>query len=187
MRRTKTEALQTREAVLRAAAQVIARYGAGGFTIEAVAQEAGLTKGGVLHHFPSKVDLILGLLTQVIEGFQARVTAELAAEPEGQPGRWLRAYIRTVFLADYENASLLPPLAATVAADPQILASIRRSFEESQQAAISDGLDPVQAAIIRLAVDGMVFTRAFGLNVLDAETSRAACEQLLNLTTHTAG
>ncbi|MBK7217066.1 MAG: TetR family transcriptional regulator [Candidatus Promineofilum sp.] len=29
------------------------RLGIGAFTIEAVAHEAGVTKGGALHHFPS--------------------------------------------------------------------------------------------------------------------------------------
>lgn len=182
MRRTKAEALQTRTDVLQAAAQVITRHGVTGFTIEAVAQEAGLTKGGVLHHFHSKLDLILGLITQVIESFQAQLMSEMAAEPEGQPGRWLRAYIRVVFQADYEHASLLPALAAAVTTEPQILAWIRDSFEQSQQAAIEDGIDPVQATIIRLAVDGMVFTRAFGVDALGDDARQAACAALLSLT-----
>lgn len=187
MRRTRAEAQQTREAVLRAAAQVMTRSGASRFTIEAVAQEAGVTKGGVLHHFHSKADLLLGLITQVIESFQAQIMAEMAAEPEGQPGRWLRAYIRVAFQAGYEHASLLPALAAAVAADPQILASIRSRFEESQQAVVHDGLDPALATVIRLAVDGMLFTRAFGVDALDEDSRRAACTELLRLTTPITG
>lgn len=182
MRRTKTEALQTRETVLQAAAQVLMRHGVSGFTIEAVAQEAHVTKGGVLHHFPSKVELVLGLIAQVIDGFQVRVTAEMEAEPADQPGRWLRAYIRAVFSADFESASLLPAVVAVAAADPQVLAVIRRRFEESQQAATHDGIDPIQATMIRLAVDGMAFTRAFGVDALDRDASRSARDELLSLT-----
>src|SRR5690606_8910146 len=108
---------------------------------------------------------------QVINDFNSRLLQELEAEPAGEPGRWLRAYIRTVFLANYEDRNLIPALAAAVAADHRTLEHIRRSFAESQQAAIDDGIDPIQATLIRLAVDGFVFTRALGIDVLDSETS----------------
>ena len=78
MRRTKEEAMKTRESVLKAATQIIIRLGIGAFTIEAVAQEAGVTKGGVLHHFPSKEALIDSLIDDVTELFNLRLTAELA-------------------------------------------------------------------------------------------------------------
>src|SRR5260221_10287371 len=107
MRRTKEEAMKTRESVLKAATQIIIRLGIGAFTIEAVAQEAGVTKGGVLHHFPSKEALIDSLIDDVTELFNLRLTAELAAEPVGQPGRWLRAYIRTIFSVRYEDINLI--------------------------------------------------------------------------------
>lgn len=182
MRRTKAEAMQTRETVLKAAAQVIASQGVNAFTIEAVAQQAGVTKGGVLHHFPSKEDLMNGLIDQVIEAFNARLLEELKAEPPEQPGRWLRAYIRTVFFTDYQDKNLIPALAAAVAADHRTLEHIRRSFEQSQRAAVQDGIDPIQATIIRLAVDGLVFTRALGVDVLDSETSEKVYNELFRLT-----
>src|SRR5690349_11490099 len=135
MRRTKAEAMKTRDAVLKAAAQIIVRLGISAFTIDAVAQEAGVTKGGVLHHFPTKEALIDGLIDQVIEDFRLRLAGELATEAEDQPGRWLRAYIRTVFSVPHGDTNLMPALAAAVAADHRTLERIRRSFEESQLAA----------------------------------------------------
>lgn len=182
MRRTKEEAMRTRETVLKAAAQIIARFGMNAFTIESVAQEAGVTKGGVLHHFPSKEDLINGLVEQVIERFNSQVEEELKTEPEQQPGCWLRAYIRTVFSVQYDDQNLRPALAAAVANDHQILVRIQRSFEESQRSAVQDGIDPIQATIIRLAVDGIVFARSLNIDVLDQETGRKVYEELLRLT-----
>lgn len=183
MRRTKEEAMQTRAAVLKAAAQVIARLGVGAFTIESVAQEAGVTKGGVLHHFPSKEALIHGLIDWVIDAFNAQLEQELNAEPEGKPGRWLRAYIRTIFSVRDDDIHLIPALANAVAGDQQKLSQIRRSIEASQQAAVQDGLDPIQAVIIRTAVDGVVFAQALGIDVLDDETKHKVYEELLRLTT----
>jgi AcrR family transcriptional regulator len=181
MRRTKEEAMKTRDAVLNAAAQVIIRLGISSFTIEAVAQEAGVTKGGVLHHFPSKEALIDGLIDQVTEVFHSRLAAELETEPPGQPGRWLRAYIRTIFAVQYEDINLIPALAAAVTAEPQTIDRIRGGMEASQIAAIQDSIDPTMATIIRLAVDGVVFTRAFNLYVLDRETSQKVYDALLRL------
>jgi AcrR family transcriptional regulator len=37
-----------------------------------VAREAGVTKGGVLHHFPSKEALMNGLIGEVINAFKTR-------------------------------------------------------------------------------------------------------------------
>ena len=182
MRRTKEEAMKTREAVLRATAHLIVRLGIGAFTIEAVAHEAGVTKGGVLHHFPSKEALTAGLIDQVTEVFNSRLEAELAAEAPGRPGRWLRAYIRTIFSVQYEDINLIPALAAAVAADHRTLDQLRRGFEQSQRAAVEDGIDPTLATIIRLAVDGVVFTRALNLYVLDGATSQTISEELIRLT-----
>lgn len=182
MRRTKEEAMKTREAILSAAAKIIVQLGTGAFTIEAVAQEAGVTKGGVLHHFPSKEALINGLIEQVMALFYGRVSAALDEEPEGAPGRWLRAYIRTIFAIQHEDIDLIPALAAAVAADHQTIDRIRLGMEASQQAAVDDGLDPTLATIVRLAVDGLVFTRAFNLNMLDRDTSQQVHDALLALT-----
>lgn len=182
MRRTKAQAMQTRATVLKAAAGIVIHLGINAFTIEAVAQEAGVTKGGVLHHFPSKEALINALIDQMVVGFSSRLEAELAAEPEGQPGRWLRAYIRTIFSVQYDEINLIPALASAVAGDQHMLNRIRRSIEVSQQAAVQDGLDPIQAIIIRLAVDGVVFAQALGIDVLDTETKHKVYEELLRLT-----
>ena len=182
MRRTKAEALRTRAAILKAAARIMARQGVNAFTLEAVAQAAGVTKGGVLHHFPSKEALIDGLISQTVEGFNARLASELAASPAGQAGHWLRAYIRSMLAAPLEETSLIPALATVVAAEPQTLERIRNSVAASQLAAVQDGLDPTQATIIRLAVDGVVLAGALGIDVLEPAARQAVADELMRLT-----
>ncbi|MDO8275460.1 MAG: TetR/AcrR family transcriptional regulator, partial [Serpentinimonas sp.] len=44
----------TRNALLEATNTVILRDGIAHLTLEAVAKEAGVSKGGLLYHFPSK-------------------------------------------------------------------------------------------------------------------------------------
>lgn len=56
-----------RDAILRAAIAVARSEGFGQVTIDAIAREAGLSKGGVLYHFASKTDLFRELLIRCDE------------------------------------------------------------------------------------------------------------------------
>ncbi|MET8207670.1 helix-turn-helix domain-containing protein [Streptomyces sp. NPDC005373] len=54
--------LEGREQILRAAAEVFAEHGYRGTSIDAVADRAGLTRQGVLRHYPSRKRLLTALL-----------------------------------------------------------------------------------------------------------------------------
>lgn len=56
------QAAQTRRLLLDAAARVFAHHGYNDATIDAVAAEAGASKGAVYHHFTSKTELFRALL-----------------------------------------------------------------------------------------------------------------------------
>lgn len=59
---------RTRARLLEAAAQVYARRGFAGATLEEVASEAGFTKGAVYAHFGSKENLLLALVEEHLAG-----------------------------------------------------------------------------------------------------------------------
>ncbi|WP_165216986.1 TetR/AcrR family transcriptional regulator [Affinirhizobium pseudoryzae] len=63
-RRRSPKGEERREAILRAA---MARFAEDGFqnaSFAAIAQDAGLTLPGLIHHFPTKVDLLIALLAR---------------------------------------------------------------------------------------------------------------------------
>jgi AcrR family transcriptional regulator len=62
---------QTRARLLQAAAQVYARRGFSGATLDEVAREAGFTKGAVYDHFGSKENLLLALVEEHLAGQMA--------------------------------------------------------------------------------------------------------------------
>jgi AcrR family transcriptional regulator len=74
--RATPEGLAQRERILRAATELFAARGYRGASLEAVAQEVGLTRQGVLHHFPSKVHLLLGVLDLRDQDDAARIEAQ---------------------------------------------------------------------------------------------------------------
>lgn len=81
-----------RELVVKAVAKVIARGGLANMTIDAVSKEAGVSKGGVLHYFPSKQDLLLAMLDDFTRRFYERRDAIAATLPD-KKNRMLKATI----------------------------------------------------------------------------------------------
>jgi AcrR family transcriptional regulator len=57
----------SREAILAAAESVALRRGAAHLTLEAVAKEAGVSKGGLLYHFRTKETLLEGMIAYRID------------------------------------------------------------------------------------------------------------------------
>lgn len=63
-RRTKEEALETREQLLDAAERVFRQRGVGHASLAEVADAAGVTRGAVYHHFQSKAELFQALMAR---------------------------------------------------------------------------------------------------------------------------
>src|SRR5262249_54687321 len=75
-----------------AAEAVVVREGIANLTLDAVAAEAGISKGGLLHHFRSKDDLVKGMVTRSAENWRTYFTQAYQGTPEG-PGRLVRALL----------------------------------------------------------------------------------------------
>jgi AcrR family transcriptional regulator len=155
----------TRQQIIHAAFALIRREGVARLTIEAVAQEAGLSKGGMLYHFRSKDSLIEAMVASLVERFEADIADARLEEPEGgqsAPGSWLRAYIRASTgpaEGDDDTAALL----AAVATDPSLLAPLQEQYARWQAQVETDGVDSALATVIRLALDGLWMADLFGL------------------------
>ena len=135
-------------------------------TIEAVADEAGLSKGGVLYHFHSKESLIAAMVASLVERFEADIkTARHEEELEDKrsaPGGWLRAYIHASAGPAEDDEDTVALLAA-VSTDPRLLAPLQEQYARWQAQAEADGGDPALATVIRLALDGLWMADLFGL------------------------
>jgi AcrR family transcriptional regulator len=149
----------TRDRILSAAAAVIRRGGARALTLEAAAAEAGVSKGGLLYHFPTKDALVDGLVEDWLDRFERQ--AEAGAGEEG----WAHGYLAACD-ADRrpaaERATDVALLAALVG-DPDRLDAVRRRYAAWQERLAAGGADPVEATIVRLAADGLWLADLLGL------------------------
>ncbi len=73
---------QTRERLLTAAEQVVARLGYGGASIDLIAAEAGYSKGAVYSNFESKEAVFLELLRRYMEKNTAELTVLMDLGPD---------------------------------------------------------------------------------------------------------
>lgn len=156
----KTRATSIRPSLLLAAAnKVVVKQGVDALTSDAVAIEAGVSKGGLLHHFPSKEALITGMVQQALDKFVETLHQELEKDlAPNTPGHWVRAYIRASALDDQENYELHFNLLAANFINPALLKPMRDFWQECHTQIMSSGLDPAIATVIRLAMDGLWLT-----------------------------
>lgn len=78
--------------LLDAAAEILIHESAQKLTLNLVAKKAGVSKGGLLHHFPSKEKLLDGLFHRELNLFRDEILAAMEKDPVAT-GRAARAYI----------------------------------------------------------------------------------------------
>ncbi len=154
-------ASDARERILVALRNLLTSGGSAAVTLESVAAAAGVSKGGLLYHFPCKSELYLGLLAAVRD----RVVADMARATEqvGAP----RAYLQYAIPADDAEGGFFTSLIAAVRTGPdtdaqaaELLADIFRAWEAPMRAAVTD---PVQAEMMRLVGNGVYLSTIAGL------------------------
>lgn len=162
-----------RRELLDAAVTVIRRDGAQSLTLDAVAAEAGVSKGGVLYHFGSKRALIDGLVDCWLDDFEERLDGrDLAA-----------AYVRASDLSaagPEVSASEFGMLAALVE-DPEVLEAARRRYAEWMERMLGGTLAREDAWLVRLAADGLWYSDLLGIAPPQGDDRRRLIERLLAL------
>lgn len=81
-----------RRQLLDEAARIALEHGLAGLTLQAVAREAGVSKGGLLHHFPSKHALLEAMCDEFLRRLDGQIAALMQQDPVVQ-GRFARAYL----------------------------------------------------------------------------------------------
>ncbi len=153
--------------ILDAAGAVLRRGGSRALTIDAVAAQAGLSKGGVLHHYGSKDALILALVARKLAELRAGIAACEAAHPPGPTGLALGMveHLRCSY-GDEEEFSRALLLAS--AENPEALAGYRAFVAERLARFEAAQAAPGVGAALFFALLGVVMGRTLGFHELSA-------------------
>jgi AcrR family transcriptional regulator len=167
-----------REALLDAAEAVLCEHGTQALTLSAVAERAGVSKGGLLYHFASKDALIQGMVERVISEFDAKVASFEGAS-------YSHAFVEATFaiLADPagERTTRRWATITAAAASPELIAPLREALKRWHHRDPGENADPVTATVVRLAAEGLWEVAAHDPSQFSAEQYAALRRRLLDL------
>ena len=128
-------------------------------SIEAVAARAGVSKGGLLYHFPTKQALLRALVTEHVDAPEpgdAAATRRRRASPIGAgAGVSVGSSARKL---DHDAAAAVG-LFAAIAEDPEFIAPMRAFRASMLDDVFRRCPNPDLATVVFLATEGMVFAK----------------------------
>jgi len=157
-----------REKILAAAEELARVAGPGNLSLDAVAARAGVSKGGLLYHFPTKGKLLEALVEAFLGSFD-QALREREAESAGAPDSLLRAYLD--ILVNEHLCHQPPPsgLLAALGEDPNFLAPVRRFDRKLLDRMKANATDPTIALVVFLALHGIKSMQLLNIETVDAE------------------
>jgi AcrR family transcriptional regulator len=159
---TRTE--RSRNVALDAALIIIARDGPGRLTLDAIARESGLSKGGVMHQFRTKEGVLKALLGRQMAHFGEFSTRYRAKARAASANPELATEIATVReAANMPNSAVLALLAAMVES-PDLMALPRESDLKNIAAIKAEAADPDLAMLRWAAARGLLLGAIFGMS-----------------------
>lgn len=174
-------AQDTRRALLDAAGAVIRAKGVHA-SLDEIARQAGVSKGGLIYHFASKDELILELARDLLAFFRDSVEAELDPS-DTAPGRLTRAYIRALFTpaaeesAAWEAVMLITQLMTL----PAVVELVAKDTSDLQRQLTADGLPEEVLTLVTATADGVNSAPLWAARV-DGDHYRRLERRLIELT-----
>jgi AcrR family transcriptional regulator len=169
----------TRRRILDAAVASLIRQGTAATTTVAVQERAGVSRGALLHHFPTHAELLAATIDELVRRNEAAVHNALAGllenlDPVDRATRVLAdAFSQPAYLAELE-------LWAVARTDPQLRAALRaaeRRVRRDFDRVVNDLFAPLQdrAAYSTVVMLSSEFVRGFALaGVLRNDPARRA-------------
>jgi AcrR family transcriptional regulator len=168
-----------RDRLLDAAERVVVESGATHLTLDAVAKSAGVSKGGLLYHFPSKEALLEGMLSRHFQDVNAEVSRRLAlrsgknarrvngsARRTAKPSRAevFSERVRVLLEKHPERPAVGAAMLAASADNPEHMAVCRAEYRKllDEFARLPGGFEG--SAMVLLAVQGLLLAELLHLS-----------------------
>ncbi|MFO0864544.1 MAG: TetR/AcrR family transcriptional regulator [Gemmataceae bacterium] len=163
-----------RDTLCEAALRIANRDGLLAMTLDNVAKEAQVSKGGLMYHFPTKDDLIRAMLEYFGDDAEQLLIRKMAEDP-GARFRFARSFLSSVFGDGEEDRDapehlkrealerMMLAMIAAVANNPNVIEPLRGKVAKIRDRVLSDRRDGMEQLLIWLAVDGLMLWQFLGL------------------------
>lgn len=170
----------SRSRILAAAAALARDAGPGRLSLDAVAARAGVSKGGLLYHFPSKAALMAGLVEDYIAEFEAKLDAAATEDDTGEA--LMKAYIALSLKSLDEKQPPASWIFSAMAEDPDFLKPVNEFRRKLLNRLLSGSADRTKTIMAYLAIEGLHSLKLFGSDLLSGEDRDAIDAHLLSRT-----
>lgn len=169
-----------RDRILDAVGELSMALGAGNFTLEQVAQAAGVSKGGLLYHFPTKEALLLAMGERFLQTFESGRREARARLPD-EPAADLKASVLGVLCRPATGNCQGAAILTAAANDPALVTMFRTSLADYTNELATWPGNFERKAIVSLAVDGLMLREALRVSPFSPEQRDAVIHALLQL------
>ena len=166
----------TKDKICEAAMQLAIRDGLLAMTLENVAKQAGISKGGVMYHFPSKDELVRGVVDYFSEQCETMLMRRVIDDPEPRL-RWARCMLDCLFpesaasdrRTDVEEISsdvlsrFFMAMLAGAVTSPAAMLPLRNLATRMRKRFMSDPNEGMEQILVWLAIDGLFLWQFMGL------------------------
>ncbi len=164
---------RTKAAVIAAALAIIARDGAGRLTLDAIAKESGVSKGGLLHQFPNKRAVLTALLEYQTDYYTRFAEAFLETHGAAYAEPTLAAQIAVFREIVKGSNSIAFAILGVAAQEPAFMSPVRERDEETLATILKQAKDPERSLSRLFSARGLALSAMLGTCPLsDADRDR---------------
>lgn len=170
----------SRDKIVAAAVELAKEVGPGHVSLDAVAQRAGVSKGGLLYNFPSKQKLLEAIVAHHIDKFE-QALLEKTENKQGKPGSVIEACVE---LYETECEAGKPPASGFLAAlveNPNLMLPARKMSRRLIDRIRANASNESTALVAFLAIEGLRCLPLLDLDVLTKEERSLVVKALHNI------
>ena len=170
-----------REKIIDIAEQVVIEHGARHLTFDVLAAKSGISRGGLLYHFPHKEALLKAMLDRHIERSAESRAKKRSELPKGAE-REIVAHVLSALERKVKRQNVgATAFFALAAHDPGLLAPIKERYRTFMRELTRSGLRFDRAAAIALATDGLRLLEVLSMSPFDKEERSRIVGELIAL------
>ncbi len=155
-----------RQKILAAAREIVENRGAGALTFDELVNVSGITRGGITYHFPTKEELLRGLLEADFEQWDAAEAAHTPVDVDPETGRLL-GFIRTLNAQDESHRRFLCGMLSAATLDPSLMDPCRQELRERLGRKKWTERD-LRLQLVHLAAEGLMWQELFQMYQMPA-------------------